>query len=226
MKKTSVFIDGYNLYHAIKNLRKSHLKWVNLFNLSQEFAKPNNGFQINRVQFFTAPPIHKSIKTQQKYNAYIQALKHYDVEIIEGKFKKKLISYKDSKGKIFTRTTHEEKESDVNLALAILEDAIEKISDQLLVITNDSDISPAIKLALTKNPNLRINVITPPLTKTKKANYDLLNACKDIKKDKKGQVFFKPRMIIEQHLEDNLLPEKIIINGTSDILMPKEYKKH
>ncbi|GEM_PF-3522689 len=29
MKKVSVFIDGYNLYHAVSVLQKPYLKWVN-----------------------------------------------------------------------------------------------------------------------------------------------------------------------------------------------------
>ena len=224
MKKVSVFIDGYNLYHAINNLKKPHLKWVNLFGLAKEFARTDTGFEIIRVKFFTAPPIHKSPQIQQRYSIYIKALKCCGVDVVEGKFKQKLLTYKDGDKKYFTRISHEEKESDVNIALAILEDAFEKTSDKLLVITNDSDISPAIRLALQKNKNLKISVVTPPLIKTKRANYDLISACGDINKNKKGQVFFKTRMITEYHLERNLLPEEIIIDDKNKIIMPKEYK--
>ncbi len=225
MKKVSVFIDGYNLYHAVDNLKKPHLKWVNLFNLAKEFARADSGFEIIRVKFFTAPPSHKSPEIQFRYSNYMKALKHCGVEIVEGKFKKKILSYKDSQGRLFTRAAHEEKESDVNIALAILEDAFEKISDKLLVITNDSDISPAIRLALKKNPNLKINVITPPLIKTKRANYDLMDACGDVNKNKKGQVYFKTRMISELHLEKNLLPREIALDNNTVISMPYCYCK-
>lgn len=223
MKRVSVFIDGYNLYHAVDNLKKPHLKWVNLFTLSQEFAKTSNGFEIIRVKFFTAPPIHKSSEVQKRYSNYIKALEHCGVEIVEGKFKKKILTYKDGNGKEFTKETHEEKESDVNIALAILEDAIEKISDKILVLTNDSDISPAIRLALIKNQNLKINVITPPLINTTRANFDLMNACNDINKSRK-QVFFKTRMISEDHLKNNMLPKEVIIDEKTKITMPAKYK--
>ena len=224
MKKVTIFIDGYNLYHAIDNLKKPHLKWINLLGLSQEFAKPINGFEIINAKFFTAPPLHKSKEVQERYFTYIAALKHYGVEIIEGKFKRKLVKYRDDKGNSFTRTTHEEKESDVNIALAILEDAFERISDKILVITNDSDISPAIRIALKKNDVLRINVITPPLTKTKRANYDLLDACGSVNKNKKGQVYFKTRMISQEHLEKNLLPSEIVVNEDRKITIPDKYR--
>jgi uncharacterized LabA/DUF88 family protein len=225
MEKVSVFIDGYNLYHAINNLKKPHLKWVNLFNLAKQFARPDHGFEIIRVKFFTAPPLHKATEVQKRYSTYTKSLKHCGVEVVEGKFKQKLLTYKDGDGKSFTRISHEEKESDVNIALAILEDAFEKTSDKILVITNDSDISPAIRLALKKNQNLRINVITPPLIKTKRANYDLVDACGDINKDKKGQVYFKTRMITEYHLEKSLLPEEIVIDAKTKIVIPAQYKK-
>lgn len=209
-KRVSVFIDGYNLYHAIDNLKIPILKWTDPLVVSREFARSDHGFEIIRAKFFTAPPIHKSKQVQERYFNYIKALKFYcKIDVIEGKFKKKLLSYRDSKGKAFTRLTHEEKESDVNIALAILEDSYEKISDKILVITNDSDISPAIRMALEKNKKLKINVITPPLANAKRANYDLINACGDINRNSKGQVFFKTRMISKEHLKKAIMPKEI-----------------
>lgn len=223
MKKVSVFIDGYNLYHAIAALKKPHLKWVNPKSLCKFFVQ-NNLETIERVKFFTAPPIHKFSDVQSRYNTYINALKLFDIEIIEGKFKKKIISYRHD-GKEFTRITHEEKESDVNLSLAILEDAYEKISDRLIVITNDSDIAPAIRLARKKNKNLKITVITPPLAKPKKANYDLADACGNINRNRKGQTYFKAAMISEFILEQNLMPEIITIKNCTKIIIPEAYKR-
>ncbi len=222
-KKVSVFIDGFNLYHAVDNLDKPYLKWINPFTLAKEFARKSNGNEIVRVKFFTAFPNHKSKKVQERYSAFTDAVKHYGVEVVEGKFKKKFLTFTD-KGKTFIKNSHEEKESDVNIALAILEDAYEKTSDKLLVITNDSDIAPAIRLARIKNPKLIINVITPPLPPGRKANFDLVDACGDVNRNRQGQVFYKTRMIKEIHLERSLMPEEIKLNKGSTILIPKEYK--
>ncbi len=52
-----------------------------------------------------------------------------------------------------------------------------------------------------------------------------MNACNNVNKNKKGQTFFKTRMISKYHLERNLMPEKIITDNNKIILMPKEYKK-
>ncbi len=223
MKKISVFIDGYNLYHAVCALKKPHLKWVNPREFCRFFIQ-NNSEVIERVKFFTAPPIHKSDDVQARYHAFTSALKAHDIEVIEGNFKRKLITYRHD-GKEFTRTTHEEKESDVNLSLAILEDAYEKISNKLIVVTNDSDIAPAIRLARKKNKELKISVITPPLVKTKKANYDLLDACGNINRNRYGQTYFKTVMIKEFMLEKSIMPETITLENGNQVLMPKEYRR-
>ena len=222
MKKTSIYIDGYNLYHAVDSLQKPYLKWVNLIGLAKEFAQPDN-HKIVRCQFFTAFPQHKSHEVQQRYLAYIAAIQHYGVQVIEGNFKRKIIHYHHN-GKSYTRTAHEEKESDVNLSLAILEDAYEHISDKIIVITNDSDVSPAIRMAKRKNQSLELSVITPPLIKTKRANYDLLNACGDINKAGK-QTYYNTRMIKQIHLEYNLMPEIITLANGELLHMPKEYQR-
>lgn len=223
MKKISVFIDGYNLYHAICALKKPYLKWVNPREVCRFFITDNSEV-IERVKFFTAPPIHKSAEVQARYYAFISALKAHDIEVIEGNFKKKLITYNHD-GKEFTRTTHEEKESDVNLSLAILEDAYERTSNKLIVITNDSDIAPAIRLARKKNKWLKINVITPPLVKTKKANYDLADACGNINRNKHGQVYFKTSMIKDFMLAESIMPNVITLKNGTKIFIPEKYKR-
>ena len=121
MQKLSIFIDGYNLYHAVDNLKKPHFKWAN----SRIFCKffVNHQFEdIARIKFFTAFPKHKSVEVQARNKAFTDALKHYDIEVVEGNFKKKLVTI-NLDGQHHTKITHEEKESDVNIALAILEDA-------------------------------------------------------------------------------------------------------
>src|SRR5829696_9188995 len=40
MSKVACYIDGFNLYHSIDELRKPHLKWVNLWALAESFVRP------------------------------------------------------------------------------------------------------------------------------------------------------------------------------------------
>lgn len=151
-------------------------------------------------------------------------MKHHNIDIIEGEFKKKIVSFYSNQKK-YTRSTYEEKESDVNLSIAIVEDAFERISDKILVITNDSDIAPAIKMAKEKNPKLKIKIISPPIPKTKNISYSLYAATGDGKVDKKGKTFYKVTKIQEFMLEQAIMPNKIITKNNSIIEIPKEYIK-
>lgn len=56
----------------------------------------------------------------------------------------------------------EEKQSDVNLALSLYDDAIScRKLDQLVVVTNDTDIAPALELIRKKRPELVIGLVIP-----------------------------------------------------------------
>ena len=224
MQKLSIFIDGYNLYHAVDNLKKPHLKWANPRIFCKFFV--NHKFEdVARIKFFTAFPKHKSFEVQARYKDFTDALKHYDIEVVEWNFKKKLVTI-NLDGQHHTKITHEEKESDVNIALAILEDAFEKTSDRILVITNDSDITPAIKMAREKNKELKINILTPPLQKTKQISNSLYFASGNVGRDKKGQIFHNFKMIKEFMLEQAIMPDEIIDKDGKKIIIPDEYKKY
>ena len=41
LKKVNVYIDGFNLYHAINALGDQRLKWINLRSLALSFVRPN-----------------------------------------------------------------------------------------------------------------------------------------------------------------------------------------
>ena len=223
MRKVSVFIDGYNLYHAINNLGNNHFKWINLASLSKEFIQSQDE-KIIRILFFTAFPSHKPLDVQERYSSYTTASKEMGVEIIEGKFKKKFFMGYNKAGLYQQRETHEEKETDVNIALHILEDAYETISDKIILISNDSDIAPALRMAKTKNTTLKLNIVTPPLSNGRRPNFDLAYSSLNIKKDRKGQIFFKTRMIQEIHLIRHRLPEEMTTKNGQKIIIPEAYK--
>jgi uncharacterized LabA/DUF88 family protein len=220
VQKVSIFIDGYNLYHSIKTLNKPILKWTNPLSFCKFFTNIKEE-EVCRVKFFTAFPHHKPKDVQDRYITYTKALKAYKIEIIEGEFKKKISSFY-SDGKKYTRSTFEEKESDVNLSIAIVEDAFEKISDKILVITNDSDIAPAIKMAKEKNSHLKIQVVSPPLAKTKQISYSLYVAAGSTNRNKKGQTYVKTAQIKEFMLNQAIMPAEIIFQNEV-IKMPQEY---
>jgi hypothetical protein len=40
MKRVKCFVDGFNLYHVVADLKINHLKWLNLRQLAQAFIRP------------------------------------------------------------------------------------------------------------------------------------------------------------------------------------------
>jgi uncharacterized LabA/DUF88 family protein len=190
MKRDRVisFIDGFNLYHAIARLKQPHLNWVDLKNLSQLFVKSQSE-ELVQTLYFSALSIHTSEENQAQQKAYIAAQKHRGIQVILGQFKKKsrycslCLSHS---------ITHEEKETDVNIALTLFELAYQDAYDRACLISNDSDQAPAIKKVLKYFPHKKITIVAPPLSRQ----------CNEL-----IQVASDKTKITAHHLERSLLPE-------------------
>jgi NYN domain len=59
-------------------------------------------------------------------------------------------------------TSYEEQETDVNLAVRLVEDALTDKFDLAMLITADSDMIPAVKAVRRRRPELRIVAVAPP----------------------------------------------------------------
>jgi uncharacterized LabA/DUF88 family protein len=221
--RISAYIDGFNLYHAIHNefnKSKKYLKWLDVKRLALAYTDQKND-QLIGVFFFSAYPHHQKPDTQNTHALYTAALQATGVNYVEGNFKKKYPVCKNCRKQY---TTYEEKESDVNLAIYIVKDAYEKISDKIIVITNDSDIAPAIMLARKINPALKVKIITPPLPadKSKLPALALLEAAGQATTHR-GQVYRHPTIINENIIARCRLPE-ILKLGERQIFCPDKYR--
>lgn len=158
MDRVISFVDGFNLYHSINNLNMNHLKWLDLWALSETFISKRTQ-KLENVFYFSAMAywIPKSLVRHRKY---IAALRASGVTTVLGKFKEKDRFCKKCsnhwKG-------HEEKETDVNIALALLNLARLDKYDRALVISRDSDLAPAIRMVSQAFPKKRLTIVAPPL---------------------------------------------------------------
>ena len=123
------FVDGFNLYHAIDDLKQNHLKWVNLWVLCANFA-PQPLLQLTKVHYFSAYATWKP-SSYKRHREYVKALVAAGVVPVMGKFKEKTRTCPDCHQ---TRIYHEEKETDVNIALALLTGALKDEYDRALLI--------------------------------------------------------------------------------------------
>lgn len=206
-KRVISFIDGFNLYHAIANLQRPELKWINLKALSQVFIKSHSE-ELKDVYYFSAFADHISEKAQTRQRAYIKALEFSAVKPILGHFKMK---NKKCPHCHYKWIGHEEKETDVNIALFLIDLAYQDAFDRALVMSNDSDLTPAIKLIRKRFPSKEVTTIAPPHSFH---SNELIQASTD-----------KSKIRIE-HLERSLLPATIKdSSGSILIFCPEEYMR-
>jgi uncharacterized LabA/DUF88 family protein len=142
----------------------------------------------------------------QRHKTYIDALETRNVMTVLGHFKKKKAHCNACKAQWVTR---EEKESDVNIAITLLNEAHLDRYDKAFVITADSDLVPAIDMVLDTFPNKEIIVLTPP------NRYQIAREIRS-----KVQTI----KIREKHLKKNLLPECISRGNGGTIRRPEKYR--
>jgi hypothetical protein len=155
--RTIVYIDGFNLYYGA--VRGSAFKWLNLQRFFQLLRPHDN---IVKVHYFTALVDGPTKPNQEVYFRALGTLPL--VNIVLGKFKKKQVRCSNSActfaGDRFFAVP-EEKRTDVNIAVFLLDDAYQNQCDHSIVVSGDSDLVPAISLLKVRFPQKRVTVYVP-----------------------------------------------------------------
>lgn len=156
MAKVSVYIDGFNLYHSIDESGRNDLKWISHKALAESFLA--KGDELVRVVFFTAVLTWDHEK-QKRHRNFIAAQKALGVEVIESNFKKATRHCK-----VMNRNCkrHEEKQTDVAIAVNMLEDALADACQRQVLISADSDQVPLFKKIREKKPLMELVLAAPP----------------------------------------------------------------
>ena len=156
MRRVIAYVDGFNLYHAIDDLKKPHLKWLDLGALATSLCGSNE--TLLGVYYFTAYAGWLPA-SMGRHHEYVAALEHVGVRCVIGHFKNKERTCKKCGAKW---TQHEEKETDVAIAVQLVADAFTDAYDRALIISADSDLGPAIRAIKQHFPAKALNVIAPP----------------------------------------------------------------
>lgn len=156
MTRAACYVDGFNLYHSIDDLNKPHLKWVNLWALAESFVYTNE--KLVAVNYFSAYATWRPANFS-RHRIYVQSLEHFGVKAFMAHFKSK---QRKCRGCQRTWTDHEEKETDVHIALRVLADAVDDVFDRAIIISADSDLVSVLSLLKSRYPKKRILVATPP----------------------------------------------------------------
>ena len=163
MKRTTVYIDGFNLYYRL--LRKSpELRWLNIVELSKQVLRSDNFVQ--RVNFYTATVSSKiDREVPAKQRIYLNALETLpEVAIFRGNFlvKDKWVKVKapNTAPEFVKASISEEKGSDVNLASHLIRDSLTNAFDVAAVITNDTDFVEPIRI-VNEEVGLPVGILSP-----------------------------------------------------------------
>lgn len=170
--RTVVYVDGFNLYYG--QLKGTPHKWLDPALLFSNVLGQQN--DVVQVKYFTArvKPTPSDLDVHIRQQTYFNAIQAHCplVKLYYGHFLRHKVRMASVNPPPFTVEVWktEEKGSDVNLALSILNDAWLNLYDCAVVVSNDSDLSEALNLVKTHHPTKVLGLVTPgaPLRKTSK----------------------------------------------------------
>lgn len=119
MKRILFLIDGFNIYHSLDNTKKYHkYKWIDYSKLARCFIKSKD--KIVDIRLFTAYADWNPKKVK-RHKILIEALRSQGITIVVGKFYLKNKTVRISNQLSLIHYYHEEKHTDVNIAIHLLE---------------------------------------------------------------------------------------------------------
>lgn len=166
--RTIVYVDGFNFYYGA--VRNTPWKWLDPVALFRKALGYRN--DLVKVKYFTArirpSPSNPDVNVRQE--TYLRALRAHCplVELYFGHFLRHRISMEHANPPPPSVEVwkNEEKGSDVNLALHVLNDAWLDAYDCAVIVSNDSDLAESLRLVKAQNHKI-IGLITPGAPKRK-----------------------------------------------------------
>ena len=158
MIRVAAYVDGFNLYFGLRAKHGRKYLWLDLQALAERLLRPDQ--ELERVTYFTAR-VRNEPDAEQRQSAYLDALVSNSplVTVLDGHFQEK---HRRCRQCGAAWTVQEEKQTDVNIAVALLEDAVRDRYDTALLISADSDLCPAIRAMKRLRPEKRVVAAFPP----------------------------------------------------------------
>ena len=224
--RTRVYVDGYNLYYGC--LKGTRHKWLDPLQLFERILPtvtatiPGRGALTSEldalaIKFCTALILERaakakdSLSSQERYHSALNKHLKGRLEMLMGYYslteaRARVIDADDPRRLVRDCSAIpvwklEEKQSDVNLALHAVVDALQGGIEHVVFVTNDTDIEPALKMIRAKT-NVAVGLIVPTTDHARKPNGDLVKHAHWVKSH-----------ITEGELQAAQLP-LVIMNGT------------
>ncbi len=155
-------VDGFNVYHsiceALRTSKGASMKWLDMQGLCVSYLSGiGNGAILEKVFYFSAFMDWIPDKVA-RHQTYVEALRATGVEVQLHRFKEKEVWCKTCKER---HVHHEEKETDVAIAVKLMELLYVDACDTIVVVSGDTDLAPAIRTAKVLWPTKRIWALFP-----------------------------------------------------------------
>ena len=155
MHRVIAFVDGFNLYHSLADEPNySKYKWLNIRKLLELYVAPKD---LREVYYFTSLTTWNADK-MSRHKVLLRAFEQVGASIVYGEFRRRDRYCPNCKTHYIA---HEEKQTDVNIAIYLFRLAIEDRYDTALILSGDSDLIPSIKAVKATFPSKRTGVLIP-----------------------------------------------------------------
>jgi len=169
--------------------------------LAQSYCRSRD--VLGDIFYFTAI-VPWSEEKAERHKVFIRAQEFYGVTPIYGQFRAV-----ERRCRVCGQSysTYEEKETDVNIAIKLYEEACAGTYDVAMILSGDSDLAPVVRAIKNKFPSKRIRVLIPPRGKA-----DILK--------REAHEYSK---IYNKHLKAHRLPDAITFADGSMVHCPASW---
>lgn len=202
--RSAFYVDGFNLYHAVDDLGEQFLKWCNLWRLA-EIVIPQQSETLVKVTFCTAF-YPGSPDKRWRHGEFNKALANCGVNVVLGHYVYEPKGCTDC-GSEWKKPT--EKETDINVALSLYEDAVADVFDRAYLLTGDSDQAATAKFFRRAFPEKSLVTVSPPGRNFSVHIVPLANG---------GKIALN-----KDHIERAIMPPIVMASGKPSARRPREY---
>ena len=157
MIRVIAYIDGLNLYFGLREKGWRRFYWLNVQEMAMGLLKP--GQELVKTKYFSAI-IKEPEDKRKRQQAFLEALGTLKgIEFQYGHFLSDHITCSNC-GRQYE--AHHEKQTDVNISVAMIVDAYADLFDTALLVSADSDLVGPIRALKSIFPKKRVAVAFPP----------------------------------------------------------------
>jgi len=203
LARVSFFIDGFNFYHSLKaDPKYNKYLWLDYKRFLENYVRKKD--VLADIYYFSAYAHWDQIRVK-RHKMLVDTWRNTGIIPVMGDFKEKDRFCNNCRTYF---KSHEEKQTDVNIAIYIIKEAFEDSYDTAILVTNDTDLVPAIRMLKNTFPRKRIGVLFP----IDRWSSELSQECHFWRKTKRKQ------------LSRSQLPETVILPSGITFQRPQSWK--